>query len=216
MTEQLEEAAGLAAHFDAVIDAITEGEVVPFLGAGVNLCDRPKDAAWQLGRYLPSGRELAAYLADEFGYPANDKDNLVRVSQYAAVMRGSGPLYRRLQHVFAANYPPTTLHQFFAALPSVLREKRYPHPYQLIVTTNYDDLLERAFEHVGEPYDLVWYGTDAAQRGKFWHRPHNEAARLIEKPNEYLDLPLDRQTNLLKIHGALDRDAVEESSFVIT
>ena len=34
--------------------------IVPFLGAGANLCDRPEEVAWELGRFAPSGGELAA------------------------------------------------------------------------------------------------------------------------------------------------------------
>ena len=206
----------LGAHYDAVIDAFMEGEVIPFLGAGVNLCGRPPGTDWQQAHYLPSGTELAAYLAAEFGYPSNDKQDLVRVSQYATVMRGSGPLYRRLQQVFAAEYPPTSLHHFLATLPATLRERGCLQPYQLIVTTNYDDLLERAFEAAGEPCDLVSYVAAVEQRGKFWHVPHGDTPRLIDKPNEYLDLPLGQRTVILKIHGAMDRAGIEQSSFVIT
>ena len=52
-------------HYNILIKAITDGRVVPFFGAGVNLCGRPKDITWQYGQYayLPSGGELAGYLA---------------------------------------------------------------------------------------------------------------------------------------------------------
>ena len=202
-------------HYETVVAAIADGEVVPFLGAGVNLCDRPEGIGYQHGQYLPSGGELAAYLANQFRYPEDDRKDLLRVSQYVAVMRGTGPLYRRLHYVFAADYPPTPLHRFLVTLPTVLREKGYP-THQLIVTTNYDDVLERAFHAAGERFDLVWYVAEGGQRGKFWHQPPDGEARLIEKPNEYEDLSLDQQSVILKIHGAVDRVSVEQSSFVIT
>jgi hypothetical protein len=56
-------------HYTTVLRAMLDGRLVPLLGAGVNLCGRPKGAAWQHGRYLPSGGELAAHLARLFGYP---------------------------------------------------------------------------------------------------------------------------------------------------
>jgi hypothetical protein len=199
-----------------VIKAITDGRVVPFFGAGVNLCGRPAETAWQPGQYLPSGGELAEYLAEEFDYPSSDVQDLVRVSQYVAVMIGSGPLYEELHSLLDADYRPTPLHQFFATLPAVLRQKGYPHPGQLIVTTNYDDLMERAFQDAGEPFDLVSYVAVGEQRGKFLHWPPDGEARLIEKPNEYRGLSLDQRPVVLKIHGAVDRATGERDSFVIT
>jgi hypothetical protein len=46
-------------HYTLVVKAIVDGRVVPFLGAGVNLCGRPPEVAWQHGQYLPSGGELS-------------------------------------------------------------------------------------------------------------------------------------------------------------
>ena len=42
---------------------LLQGKVVPVLGAGVNLCERPPGETWLRGQYLPNGRELAAALA---------------------------------------------------------------------------------------------------------------------------------------------------------
>lgn len=225
----------LDAHYERVIRESIAGRVVPFFGAGANLCGRPAGLAWQCGQsfHLPSGGELAVYLAENFGYPLSETQvscpsceseirlvekmqDLARVSQYIAVMTGSGPLYEELRKLFDADYPPTPLHQFFAIFPAVLREKGYPHPYQLIVTTNYDDVLERAFRAAGELFDLVSYVAEGEQRGKFLHWPPDGEVRLIEKPNEYRGLSLDQRTVILKIHGAVDRVNPERDSYVIT
>jgi hypothetical protein len=56
-------------HHRRVAKAIFEGRVVPFLGAGVNLVERKKDERFSQGSTLPSGAELASYLAQEFAYP---------------------------------------------------------------------------------------------------------------------------------------------------
>jgi len=55
----------LDTHYRMVIKAISEGRVVPFLGAGANLCGRPSEVTWEREQreYLPSGGELAKYLA---------------------------------------------------------------------------------------------------------------------------------------------------------
>lgn len=204
------------AHYQVVLKAILDGRLIPFFGAGANLCGRPQGMAWQRGVYLPSGGELSEYLATNFSYPSTDKWDLVRVSQYIAVVNGSGPLYEELRKLFDADYPPTILHEFFATLPHVLREKNYPSRYQLIVATNYDDVLERAFNAAGEPFDLVTYVAEGAQRGKFWHLPPRGEMRLIERPNEYRGLSLDQRTVILKIHGAVDRVNPDRDSYVIT
>ena len=99
-----------------------DGRVVPLLGAGANLVDRPSGAPWQRGSYLPSAAELAGHLAARFDYPQDDPQELVRISEYAYVMTGSGPLYEQLHEVFDADYAIGPLHRFLAALPARLRE----------------------------------------------------------------------------------------------
>ena len=52
------------------LDAARDGEIVFFLGAGVNLCGRPQGRGWTPGgKYLPTGQELADYLAERFRPP---------------------------------------------------------------------------------------------------------------------------------------------------
>jgi hypothetical protein len=207
---------GTSAHYRMVAKAIVEGRVVPLLGAGVNLCGRPKEASWQPGVYAPSGRELATHLADDYGYPPDEARDLVRISEYVAVSAGSGELYLELRKLFDADYPPTALHQLLAELPGILRGRGSPTPYQLIVTTNYDDILERAFQAAGEPFDLIWYMAQGEEQGKFWHRPPDGEARLINEPNVYDELRRDQRSVILKMHGAVDRVNPKRDSYVIT
>jgi hypothetical protein len=209
----------LDSHYRIVIKAMLEGRVVPLLGAGINLCGRQRDDIWERRepRFLPSGGELAAFLAEYFEYPEEQLNDLVRVSQYAAVMQGLGPLYDELHEIFDADYEPSALHRFLASLPEIQRAKGFKPRYQLIVTTNYDDALERAFLDADEEFDVVSYVADGEHRGKFLHRSPNGPPRLIERPNEYAELALDERTVILKIHGAVDRlDSEWGDSYVIT
>jgi len=213
----------LDTHYTMAVKALIGGRLIPFLGAGVNLCGRPPGVIWQHGKYLPNGTELATHLSTEFAYSAADATDLLRVSQYVAVMAGSGPLYNNLHVLLDANYPPTPLHDFFATLPKILRDKGYPSPYQLLVMTNYDDVLERAFEANGETYDVITYMADGQHRGKFFHRLPTGEISLIERPNEYRDLPIEllptvkvTRPVILKIHGAVDRSNPDWDSYVIT
>jgi hypothetical protein len=85
----------------------------------------------------------------------------------------------------------------------------------LIVTTNYDDSLERAFADEDEPYDLVTYIAEGKNRGLFRHITADGAQTLIRVPNEYVGLRLGQRTVIAKIHGAVDR-IHRADSFVIT
>ncbi len=180
-----------------IVKAILAGRVVPVIG---------HDGA----------RDLAAHLARAFEVPDDRPVDLARISQYVATMQGFGPLYDELHTLFEAAVEPGPLHRFLARLPALLRDRGAPH--QLIVTTNYDLALERAFEEAGEEVDIVAYVASGSHRGRFWHRPPGEPPRPIDVPNTYAtELSLDRRTILLKLHGAVDPLPEREwESFVIT
>jgi DNA-binding SARP family transcriptional activator len=182
-------------HFEAVVGAMLDGRLIPVLGADV--------------------ADLATRLAQRFGYPTTNGSALPRVAQYVAVMKGSGPLYDELHSLLDVDAVPTGVHRFFAALPRLLRERGAPH--QLIVTTSYDVALERAFAEAGEEFDVVAYLATGRHRGKFCHFAPDAEPRLIDLPNTYIDLSLERRTVILKVHGQVDRSIDREwESFVVT
>jgi SIR2-like domain len=207
-------------HYQAAIRALLGGRLTPFLGAGANLCGRLALDEWvPQHQELPSGGELARYLANEFDYPYGEHhDDLVRISQFISIMDGPGPLMDTLHDLFDSDYPPTSLHRFLASIPGLLRALGKLR-YQMIVTTNYDDALERAFTERHEPYDLVSYMTTGPSEGRFVHwAPGEEEGHVIENPQEYIDLSPQNRTVILKIHGLVDRITPEHQwdSFVIT
>jgi hypothetical protein len=205
-SEILRHEAGIAAPDAAPAAADEEGEIVKALLSGRVIP--------VLG--LDGSGELAAHLASAFDVPDDRPVDLARVSQYVATMKGSGPLYDELHALFEAAVEPGPLHSFLARLPALLRGRGVPH--QLIVSTNYDLALERAFEEAGEELDVVAYVAAGPHRGRFWHRPPGEAPRPIDIPNTYAtELSLERRTILLKLHGAVDPLPEREwESFVIT
>lgn len=201
-------------HYSRVADLLASGEVIPFLGAGANLCDRPDEGSWEPGRVAPSSSELAGALAEQSKFPDDDLD-LLRVAQYVDAVLGEGKLYRYLHSVFDADYPPTSLHRLFARLPRLLHESGDHKP--LFVTTNYDDFIERALAGAGESFDVVWYeAKEGPLQGYFLHRPPDGEIVPIEVPNEYMGLDLDERTVILKLHGAIDRIDFRRDSYVIT
>jgi hypothetical protein len=220
-------------HCKFVADALTRGRVVPFLGAGVNLCDRPDGGAgWQQpadAAGLPSGRELAVYLTEKFSYPAlqtcpqckhteyqSDLD-LARVSQYAVTLVNEGPLYDVLGPVFHHPVEPTCAHHFLANL-SASKAERPQDRYPLIVTTNYDALTERAFGE--DNFDLVFYNSKY-KRGResgprFWHKAPGQPVQRIESANDYSYHFFEHRPVILKIHGTVDTANEHLEGFVIT
>lgn len=203
-------------HYQAVLRPLLEGRLIPFLGTGVNLAHREWDRRWEPGRILPSGMELAQHLAKVFHYQEGDPHDLPRISQYVVTMHGDGPLYDELHEIFNADYEPGPVHQFFACLPGVLREKGFPPSDLVILTNNFDDTLERAFDMAGQPFDVVSYISRGPNRGRCFHRPFGEEVRLIVAPNNYGGLQPDRRPVILKLCGSIDRNDPEGDSFVIT
>jgi hypothetical protein len=209
----------LEAHCRILFRRLREGRVIPFLGAGANLCGRPTGIDWRRDHYLPSGSELASYLAESYAYPAREPQDLIRVSQYIQAVTGGTVLYDELRELFTGDYEPNALHTLLASVPRVVRRWRdegHLSPYQLIVTTNYDDALERAFARAGEGFDLVTYVARGPDRGKFVHHEPGGASRLIDEPNRYRGLSLSTRTTILKMHGAVDRVDASHDSYVIT
>jgi DNA-binding SARP family transcriptional activator len=182
-------------HFEQVLRALFSGRLVTVLGADVG--------------------DLTARLAQRFDYSDNGS-SLPRVAQYVAVMKGSGPLYDELHALLDADAVPTSVHQFFASLPPLLRERGLPH--QLLVTTSYDLALEAALLEAGEEFDVVSYVAAGRNRGKFCHIGPDGTGRMIDLPNTYAtELSLEQRTVILKLHGQVDRGPEREwESFVVT
>jgi len=197
-------------HYWLVASRLLEGRVVPFLGAGANLCGRPPGGTWSVGRFLPSGAELAEYLADKSRYPDDADADLLRGSQYVDAVLGGQALYEYLRSAFDADYPPNALHVLLAGVAARLRVTG--RPPLLVLTTNYDDALERAFDAVGEPYQVLWYEAKPKARGHFMHR-HDGKVAPIRRPNETL---MGDRTLIVKLHGAVDRSDPKDDSYVVT
>src|SRR4051812_4378033 len=142
--------------YGEISDLLNKGEVVPFLGAGVNFGNRlPSNAIWndKSSAFLPSGSELSHFLAKKSSFPSQDEHDLAdlaKVASYFVETSARRRLRERLREVFDREFQPCDIHTCLAGLSAPL----------LIVTTNYDDLTERAFRAAGRPFDLVVHPTD--------------------------------------------------------
>jgi hypothetical protein len=206
----------LSRHSQVVARRLSEGKVIPFLGAGASVFERPSGVAWQDGQHLPTSVELARHLAETYAYPGRDPSDLLRVAQYVDLAAGDAALYDELHAIFAGEYGPNKLHRLLAEIPGRLRSQERAVCGQLVITTNYDDALERAFADAGEEIDVVYYASKRGEPGEFVHiRPDGEHVE-IEERAEYREFALERRSVVLKVHGAVDRSDLDGDSYVIT
>ena len=215
MTPQSTHAEHLEPHFHFLVNRLAVGKVIPFLGAGANLCGRPPDADWRRDNFLPNAGELAQYLAADYPFlPTREVHDLSRVSQYVDLFGGDAVLFEKLRALFVGDYRPNALHRLLAAIPAANRGRDSPSPCPLIITTNYDDALERAFAEAGEQIDVVFYAAIHGQAGRFVHlRPDGKR---VAVPKTYRGFDLGSRTVIMKIHGAVDRHDEDGDSYVIT
>jgi hypothetical protein len=197
--------------YGIIWNRLKQGRVIPFLGAGASFVERPVGALWEPKHptFLPSGLELAQLLANEAEFPSvdpRDREDLAKVCSYYADISGRSTLRERLREVLNHDYLSGPLHALLASVQA----------HQVIVTTNYDTLIEQAFKAENRPYDLVIYPADRkdiANAVIWW--PHGSAQPVIKAPNE-LDVDLTQTTVIFKMHGTIYQETAEWDNFVIT
>ena len=130
--------------YGPIRQAFLDGQIIPFLGAGASLAARvPPGNAWAAASaFLPNGSELADHLAKESGFPPGEARDLAKVAQYFHVQAGRPLLHKELRKIFQRAYAPLPIHGLLASAQKPL----------LVVTTNYDSLIEQAFASANKPY----------------------------------------------------------------
>ena len=164
---------------------------------------------------LPDQDEVAAHLARVFECPSEHARDLAHVAEYVAVAKGPGPLYDELHALYDRDSTPGPAARALAELAGAVRARGAAR--QLILTTNFDRLIEQAFTEVGEDLDVVVYLALGRHRGKFLHVRADGASSVVEIPNAYTALSLEQTAVLFKIHGGIDpRPGREWESFVVS
>lgn len=195
--------------YPLILDEMRAGKIVPFLGAGASLCGRKKEDRWVPGesRFLPSGNELAEFLAEYSCFPSAEQDKaLARVASYYEMTTGRSSLTEKLTDLFNHDYEPGGLHRLLASMEGI----------SLIVTTNYDDLIERAYQKEDREYHLVTCPVDRKDiKGQvLWQRPG--ADEIKEYPPAKLPLTVGKEPIIFKMHGGVDKLIQENNSYLIT
>ena len=166
-------------HYDDVVDEMLDGWVVVFLGSSVR-------------GSLPDSTYLARSLAHQYSLHLDSSD-LAEVAQRVLLTEGEDKLYGSIKQILAAASKPMAVHRFLAEFPRLLRQQASAPAPQLIISTNYDWALERAFEDSNEPFDYAVYMANSARFVHYpWGNTDTEPKAIpIDAPREYAGFPID-------------------------
>jgi hypothetical protein len=199
--------------YAGIADLLKSGRVVPFLGAGVNHAMRPPGAEWDYEKstFPPDGKELSRFLARWANFPSEDDSDITdlsKVSSYFVDALARTNLRKSLRDIFNRDYAPSDIHTYLA-------EQSRCTPL-LIVTTNYDDLTERAFNDLELPYDLVTHPADhkEIQASVLWWKHGTSEPEAVAPNKLYIDLK--KTTVIYKMHGTMSRLVEKWDNYVIT
>jgi hypothetical protein len=155
-------------EWSMLVQGIRDEECLIFLGAGASTVPDG-----QVG--LPTGGELSRQLAAECEYPGPDKSDFLRVCQYYELMQDGHRLRRSIiKKLSVPGLMPGKLHTLIAGLP-----------IKCVITTNYDKLMELAFQIAGRQPQVAIYDINA--------EPSNRSVSITEST------PL-----VYKVHGSMD------------
>ncbi|MDQ3820714.1 MAG: SIR2 family protein [Acidobacteriota bacterium] len=179
--------------------------VVPFLGAGASFPDRQSEELDPLAN-LPTGKQLANRLAECIRLPGEEVNinNLIEVASYYALWAGRHYLEKELEEVFDSKQRPGSIHHFLAEVSA-----------PLIITTNYDTLIEQAFRERGRNFHMVMtpiYRHYDYKRRLLWWAP-DVVQPVIQEIKEFSPIPKDLPV-IYKIHGGFDPTGKWQSSVI--
>jgi SIR2-like domain len=197
---------GPNAHFDRVVRLVKDGRLTFFLGSAIHLPTKLM------------AREFYEELARIFECEALRVDGSVdrfAVAQYIADRHGRDNLYAEIRKLFERTpRPPRATHELFASWREFCTDGGKSVPFPMVVTTNYDDLLECCLADASLPYHLLSYQADGPHRGLFYHRPPDNGLHVIERPHN-----IRRFSDafvVVKLNGGFDRQRRIPESYSTT
>jgi hypothetical protein len=147
-------------------------------------------------------------------------DPLTSISSYYESTSERRDLWRRLYDVMATKQTPTEAHRLLAEAATLQLAAKHADDY-LVITTNYDSLMEKALEEKGQPYAVLRPNRrDGLIYTRFAGLDPEEIA-FLEKRNE----PRQPENCVLKktrsmavvykMHGCLHRDLKEQDDGLV-
>jgi hypothetical protein len=192
----------LKPHFDRLVRLIEEGRITFFLGAAIH---RQKNLM---------AKEFHQELARLFECEALNVEKFA-VAQYIADRFGRENLYAEIRKLFAnTTLGPGETDELFAAWKGFKTRSGKALPFPMVMTTNYDDVLERRLADAGLPYHLLSYQSDGPDRGRFYHRATDSGLRVIERPRHIR--AFSDAFVVVKLNGGIDREGRIPESYTTT
>jgi len=128
-------------YIESIIAANNDNSLAIIVGAGISKSSETKTLK------LPTWKDLIDSLKADLNTP-NETDYL-KIAQLYHLAFGKYTYYRKLKNFFPDNIPPSKIHkQIFEINPHV------------VITTNWDNILEKAVEENAYIYDLVCSDID--------------------------------------------------------
>jgi hypothetical protein len=180
---------------------LREGRIVPFLGAGASLTGPvPPPSATGLGEQLAAG--------SDFPIIANEPIDLARIASFYEARMGRPLLNGALRDQLAGQFEPGRVHQFLASVGERL----------LVITTNYDELLEQAFRAAGHDPHVVYHPFNDPDRAGvvLWHQPGTNPLDFKEIQPQDLTLPIGEAPVIYKMHGHRHGGDDTQDAYLVT
>jgi hypothetical protein len=192
----------LNAHFDRVVRLIEDGRLTFFLGSAIR--SQTKLMAKEFYEELARLFECEALSVERFA-----------VAQYIADRYGRENLYAEIRKLFA-NTPLMfgDTDELFAAWNGFKTRTGEKLPFPMVITTNYDDVLERRLAAARLPYHLLSYQADGPDRGYFYHRSTDGGLRVIERPRNIRTF--SDAFVVVKLNGGINCDGRIPESYTTT
>jgi hypothetical protein len=178
----------LPAHLDLIVDRFHDLQCVPFLGAGANVTNSTRGY-----QGLRLGSEVADELVQGIQFEGRDPKDLPRVALQYEFIRDRPDLIKNLKAILPDEKTD----------PSPLLQTLVKLPFKLIVSTNYDCLLERALEATGRPFESII-------------QPLNGFDSTPENAKWFETLEVYEHAKLYKIHGTFKTTAPTDPPLIIT
>ena len=185
--------------YGVILKAWGSGKVVPFFGAGASIVGG-----------MPTASELLNIMRERAGFPRGGIADLelAKVSSFFEIRAGRPDLHQLLREMLdvRSRCSPGAMHAFLTSPTG--REGK------LVMTTNYDTLIEAALTAENIDHDVLVYPTDLTgeyQNAALWIE-HGQEPEYVEANKV---APTFTRPVVYKMHGSLG--ATEQwDSFVIT
>jgi hypothetical protein len=134
-----------AIPYKIIAECFRNHTIVPFLGSAASFVGAP-------GTRFPDAAGLAAMLAEQSEYPGSPKDPLTKIAQYLEEVPADRSF---LLDVIGSKFFEMPTADYQTAATGFLRQLAPPIRPRLVLTTNYDTLVERTLEAVGHRYITI-------------------------------------------------------------